>query len=324
VIVKTFRCGVPFAAAALYVLFLNGCAANPPRAAGGAGRISDHVIVPGERIGPVRLSANIDKLAKLLGPGRPRGRGLWPGSELRTWDRIGLWAVFDRVTGNLLWISIDTSGRNPLIDYATADGIRLGTSEKELVATMGPAERTAANSGVRGLYYDSRGIRFTLFADGPQRGRVGALRIVWASVPHGDEIIVPGERISAVHVGAAIESVTTALSGGYLKKKVASASFVYYWPHLGLSVVEQSGHVISVRAGALIPTEEPTLLYATEEGLARGSPASQVVRIFEEPPGIRRSRFGGEWWTYHRRGIAFELDKKQLVRLIDVFSPASD
>jgi hypothetical protein len=315
---------VSSAAAVFFALFLNGCAANPPLGAGAMGTLSDRLIVPGERIGPARLSANIDKLTELLGPGRPKGRGLWPGSELRTWDRMGLWAVFDRVTGNLLWISIDTSGRKPLIDYATADGIRLGTSEKELVAIMGSAERTAANSGVRGLYYDSRGIRFTLFTDGPRRGRVGALRIVWPSVPHGDKIIVPGERISAVYVGAPTESVMTALGGGYLKSEAASTSPVYYWPHLGLSVVEQSGHVISVRAGGLIPTEEPGLRYATEEGLARGSPGSQIVHVFKEPPGIQRSRFGGDWWTYRGRGIAFEIDKNQHVRLIDVFSPASD
>ena len=249
---------------------------------------------------------------------------MWPGSELRTWDRMGLWAVFDRVTGNVLWISIDRSGTNRWIDYATPDGIRLGTPEKELIAIMGLAKRTATASGVRGLYYDARGIRFTLFTDGPQRGQVGALRIVWPSVPHGDQAIIPGERISGLYLGAATERVKAALGGGYLESEPASASPVYYWPHLGLSMVERSGHVMSVRAGGLVPSEEPGLTYATAEGLTRGSPGLQIRHVFEEPPQIQQSRFGGDWWTYPRRGIAFELDRKQQrIRLIDVFPPAA-
>jgi len=312
------------AVAVVCMLLLKGCAASQPSGSAALEKLSDGLIVPGERIGPVRLSAKIDTITKLLGAGRSRGRGLWPGSGLRTWDRIGLWAVFDRVTGNLLWLSIDKSGRNPFADHATAEGIRLGTTEKELLAIMGPPEHTAADSRVRSLDYDSRGIRFTLYSSGPLSGRVGALRIVWASVARGDAVIVPGERISSIYIGASTESVTTALGGGYLKSERAGDSPVYYWPHLGLSVVDQSGRVISVRAGGLVPTDEPSLKYATAEALTRNSFGSQVVSVFNQPPETYASSFGGDWWVYRHRGIAFELDKDQRVRLIDVFLPAME
>ena len=305
-------------------LLLHGCAAKPPLDPAALATLSDRLIIPGKRIGAIRLAAHIDELTGLFGPGRSRGRGLWPGSELRTWDTQGLWVVFDHVTGNLLWISIDKSGRNPFTDHSTAEGVRLGTTEEELVAIMGPPEHVAADAGVRSLDYDSRGIRFTLYSSGPLSGSVGALRIVWSAMPHGDAVIVPGERISSVYLGASTESVTTTLGGGYLKSESAAPSPVYYWPHLGVSVVERSGRVVSVRAGSLVPSDESRVKYATAEGVTLDSTASQVISVFDEPPETHTSPFGGNWWVYRRRGIALELDKNQRVRLIDVFGSASE
>lgn len=309
--------------AVICTLFFNGCTASPPHGSAAFTTLSDSLIVPGERIGAVRLAAHIDELTELLGPGASRGRGLWPGSELRKWDKFGLWAVVDRVTGNVLWISIDKSGRSPFTHYATAEGIRLGTAEKELLAIMGPPEHTVADSEVHSLDYDSRGIRFTLYNNGPQKGSVGGLRIVWASVPRGDTVIEPGLRISGVSIGTSTENVKMILGGGYLRSESPGTLPVYYWPHLGLSLVEQSGRVISVRAGSLVPTDDPSVTYATAEALTRTSSGSQVVSVFGKPRETHESPFGGNWWVYRHAGIAFELDKEQKVRFIDVFLPSA-
>jgi len=150
-------------------------------------------IIPGYRIGPVCLTGTIDKVIALLGPCTKRHaswidkvRALltkryasWQGTTLHTWDSMGFWVVSEKTTGNILWISIDESGSEPWTDYATPEGIHLGTPEQHLVSVLGAPEGTVSGGGGRSLYYDRRGIRFTIFDSGPNAGMVSAIRVVW-------------------------------------------------------------------------------------------------------------------------------------------------
>jgi hypothetical protein len=303
---------------------------QPERCTPAVGAPSDHRIIPGDRIGPVRLAGHIDEVVVLLGPGTQTGPGFWPSSVLQTWDAMGLWVVSDMATGNIFWISIDQSGSEPWTDYVTSEGIHLGSAGRELVSIMGPPERTVTGGGAKSLYYDRRGIRFTiqgrisllLRGRWPFAQKVGAIRIVWPSVPRGDTLIVAGKRISSIGVRMPIDDILTALGGGYLRGESSPGFHVYYWLHLQLSLVEKTGRTISVRAGAEVAADGACLRYATADGLGLGSTATAVRRAYGEAVETHRAP-GCVWWTYRSQGInfAFALDDESRVRLVDVFPP---
>jgi outer membrane protein assembly factor BamE (lipoprotein component of BamABCDE complex) len=318
------RCFPP-AVAVISTIFLAGCASQAPLTsatvpATAIAALSDGAIVPGERIGPVRLSGKIDEVVKLFGPGTVRERGTWGGLfVLQTWDAVGLWVIFDPESGNVIWISVEISGSNPWAEHSTPEGIRLGTRQQDLLSVMGSPERTESGYGGTSFYYDRRGIRFTVPEGGPFAGKVAALRVVWPSVPRGDTLIVPGRRISAVEVGMPVDQAVVALGGGYHKSR-RRGSGIYYWPHLGLSFEERAGRVFAIRAASHIPADAPSIRYATMENLGRGSTASQIREIFGEPSKADLAK-DSRSWTYRSRGIHFYLDDQQKVRLVDVFPP---
>lgn len=281
---------------------------------------SDRLIVPGERIGPVRLAGKINEIVKLFGAGKVSGQRERELFMLQTWDALGLWVQLDPGTGNVVWISVDTSGSNPWAEHSTPDGIRLGTRQQDLVSVMGAPERTVTGGGATSFYYDRRGIRFTLADSGPLAGKVGAIRVVWPSVPRGDTLVVPGKRISSIEVGTPVDRVLAILGGGYHRGESSRGFHVYYWPHLGLSLVERSGRVISARAASHRASDAPGLRYGTADGLGRGSAATEVRRTYGDPPETGQT-LGWLSWVYRSRGIAFALDNESRVLMIDVFLP---
>jgi hypothetical protein len=280
----------------------------------------DRLIVPGERIGPLRLDAKVGEIVKLLGPGTLKPGG-WRFSKMQTWDAMGVWVDFDPGTGNVLWIGTEASGSSPWAEYSTAEGIRIGAKRDDVLTAMGAPERTVAAGGLTSFYYDSRGLRLTLADTGPHAGTVGEIRVVWPSVPRGDTLIVPNKRISTLGVGMPIDRALTQLGGGYHRGESAPGFHVYYWPHLALSAVEKGGHVISLRAARDKPADALGVRYATADNLGEGSAVADVRRTFGEPqrtqPGSGKD--GLNSWIYDAWGIAFALDHEQKVKLVDVF-----
>src|SRR5882672_6942237 len=175
---------------------------------------ADRLIVPGERIGPLRLDAKVGEIVKLLGPGTLRPGG-WSFSKVQTWDAMGVWIDFDPGTGNVLWIGTEAGGSSPWAEYSTPEGIRSGARPDDVLAAMGSPERTVYAGGLTSFYYDSRGLRLTLADTGPHAGTVREIRVVWPSIPRGDTLIVPGKRISSLEVGMPIDRALTQLGGGY-------------------------------------------------------------------------------------------------------------
>jgi hypothetical protein len=315
-------CRFTSAIAVILTILLTGCASHVPSTqatvpATAIAALSDRVIVPGERIGPVRLAGKIDEVVKLFGPGTVRKQGARELFVFQTWDAIGLWVQFDPGTGNIVWASVDTSGSNPWAEHSTPDGIRLGTRQQDMVSIMGAPERTVTGGGATSFYYDRRGIRFTVADNGPLEGKIGAMRVVWPSVPRGDTLIVPGKRISSIAVGAPVDRVLAILGGGYYKGESLPGFHVYYWPHLGLSLVEWSGRVISARAASHRAADAPGLRYATADGLGRGSTASEIRHTYGDPPETGKT-LGWLSWIYRSRGISFALDNESRVLMIDV------
>lgn len=203
-------------------------------------------ILPGDRIGPVRLRGSIDELKRLFGPGTTAVEGGLQKPQLfstQNWSDIGLLAQFDSTTGNMVWVSVEIGHANAWAQYATPDEIRLGTHREDVVSRMGSPERTFTAGGYTSLYYDRRGIRLTVVDAGPLKGKVGSIRVVWPAVPRGDSLIIPGQSISGVRVGAPTDSVLAFLEGGYSKGESAPGRYVYYWPHLGLALVEVRPHI---------------------------------------------------------------------------------
>ncbi len=149
------------AIAAVISIFMTACAspANSPLgtvpAAGVAAR-SDRAIVPGERIGPLRLAGTIADIEKLFGPGNVREGS--PHFVLLTWESSGLWVEFDPVTGNVVWISVNMGEEYPWSGHATPEGVQLGMSQLDLVAVLGPPERTVTGGGSTSLHYDRRDV----------------------------------------------------------------------------------------------------------------------------------------------------------------------
>ena len=290
------------------------------RAAISAEAKADRLIVPGERIGPLRLDAKVGEIVKLLGPGTLRPGG-WSFSKMQTWDAMGVWIDFDPGTGNVLWIGTEASGSSPWAEYSTPEGIRSGARRDDVLAAMGSPERTVSAGGLTSFYYDSRGLRLTLADTGPHAGTVREIRVVWPSVPRGDTLIVPGRRISTLEVGMPIDRALTQFGGGYHRGESAPGFHVYYWPHLALSVVETGGYINSLRAGRDKPADALGIRYATADSLGEGSALADVKRTFGEPQRTQlgSGKEGPNSWIYDSWGIAFALDHEQKVRLVDVF-----
>ena len=280
----------------------------------------DRLIVPGERIGPLRLDAKVGEIVKLLGPGTPRPGG-WSFSKAQTWDAMGVRIDFDPGTGNVLWIGTEASDSSPWAEYSTPEGIRIGARRDDVLAAMGSPERTVSGGGLTSLYYDSRGLRLTLVDTGPHAGTVREIRVVWPSVPRGDTLIIPGRRISTLEVGMPIDRALMQLGGGYHRGASAPGFHVYYWPHLALSLVETGGHVSSLRAARDKPADAFGIRYATAGNLGEGSAPADVKRAFGEPQRTESGpgKEGLNSWIYDAWGIAFALDHEQKVSSVDVF-----
>ena len=320
-----WHCPFKSVVAVVFVMLLTSCESDSPTKQlaipTSAITLSDRVIVPGERIGPVRLAGKIEDIAKMFGSGAMRGSGPPGLFVLQTWDALGLWVEFNPGTKNVVWISVDDSGSNLWAEHSTAEGVRLGTTRQELVSIMGSPERTVTGGGATSLYYDRQGIRFSIADAGSRGGKIIGIRVVWPSVMRGDGLVVPGNRISGIILGAPVDQALTILGGGYHRGESSPGVHVFYWPHFGMTVVERAGRVVSVRAGGLIPADAAGLRYATTGGLGRGSTISEIKAAFGESGEGGASQFGGHWLLYRPLGVGFEFNKDWKVRLIDVFPP---
>lgn len=263
----------------------------------------DRLVLPGERIGHLRLASRLGDLEARYGTGTPQGRGLWDGSTYYDFPAAALSVIADNATGNLLWMSVCACGTNPWRDHATAEGVKLGTSEDQVTAAMGTPARTFSDAQGTSLYYPEKGITFTLTATAESAGRVASYRIFWPNRSPGDTVIVPGQRISGVRVGTAGQAAVAALGGGFISVRQGPVD-LYHWPHFALVIFVEGGRVVQVSV-AYDPLHEAIgLRYATGQGIGIGTTRAQLRAAFGEP-AQRDVRGPAEVWVYPSQGIAF-------------------
>ncbi len=146
---------------------------------------SDTIIVPGERIGPIKLGMHIADATKILGTPKPAYANLDPativvprpeGAVLYYWERASGGVGFQVQTnklGEIYIVSInmisDQAGT-----YAMANGLRLGSRDVEVRSALGEPSRLGNRVSASGfhtdtLVYDKQGLLF--FVNANQRSQ---------------------------------------------------------------------------------------------------------------------------------------------------------
>jgi len=126
---------------------------------------SDQLIVPGKRIGPVRLGITMDKVNQILGnsdmqPKRTR-EGLMEYRFIKTHLLI---VDIDPKTKRVKMV---TTGRTPR--YRTSSGIRIGSPIKQVQNKMGKKNAVKINNDSYILKYPRKGIEFIFRVQGKDK-----------------------------------------------------------------------------------------------------------------------------------------------------------
>ncbi len=145
-------------------LLLAGCAASGASAADLQKRQqamaqSDQLIVPDQRIGPVRLGMDMDEVVAELG--QPDFKGVMNGDHpsFRYWS-LNLTVGFDNSSAPAVyWVETNTWTDSPLlIVFRTDNGIHIGSSSFEVKRAYGSPERSYPDT----MIYDSRKFTFVI------------------------------------------------------------------------------------------------------------------------------------------------------------------
>ena len=140
--------------------------------------VGDGVIIPGERIGQLRIGGNIHDFTKILGKVAAQGPGsLYQNSTLYSWPAIGLSLIADNKTGALLWVSVATGPASPWGEVTTREGLRLGSAEQDVLSAMRVPPRTFADNYGKSFYYEDKGVMFTLLNTGRLAQKVNIICI---------------------------------------------------------------------------------------------------------------------------------------------------
>jgi hypothetical protein len=141
--------------------------------------VDDGVIEPGKRIGRLRLGGKLHEVTKRVGKGEVLGPGdLYRNSTLYNWENIGLRLIANNDTGDLLWISVSTAPANPWSEVSTSTGVRLGSTEHEVLSAMGQPSATFADTYNKSIYYEGKGIIFIIPSTGRFKEKVGSICIL--------------------------------------------------------------------------------------------------------------------------------------------------
>lgn len=98
--------------------------------------IGDGIVVPGQRIGPLRLEMDLPQILKIMGSGFRRDEFPEYNLILYEWRREGVWVSLYRDSRKIRLISVfGTSG------YRTDKGVRLLDRFEKAIATYGPGYR---------------------------------------------------------------------------------------------------------------------------------------------------------------------------------------
>ena len=139
--------------------------------------LGDRLIVPGERIGKLRIGSKLAEYTHIIDIGIPCQQVLRKGTTTYTWDPIGLWLIIDDKTGEIIWISVEAGLSTRWEELTTQEGLRIGLTEEEVLKIMGPTPRTVSDDNATSQYFNKQGIALTYANKGQLKGKVGSLRV---------------------------------------------------------------------------------------------------------------------------------------------------
>lgn len=122
-----------------------------------------------------------------------------------------------------------------------------------------------------------------------------------------DNLIVPGSRIGAVHVGMDVASLLASKGPPEESHHYTGYESSYSWPDVSVGVLEQTGKVYSVR------TRSPN--YTLRDGLAVGS--SEETLLGKRPGYYARLELTPHWlrFCYLDEGLVVDSNRGQLSRI---------
>lgn len=131
---------------------------------------ASHLISPGEGIGQIRIGMEIDEVARILGPAKQEPLDT-NGNSLYSWgtQHFFAWAQNDGTV-----FTLGTSDR----EYTTRDNLHVGSAEADVRSVLGEPSRVDEDGQFRRLWYDTLGLRFSIFTgSGPMMGTVATIMI---------------------------------------------------------------------------------------------------------------------------------------------------
>ena len=288
--------------------------------------LGDLLIVPGERIGGLRLAGSLSDIISILGDstGQRSQPSIYEYTTYYGWKLSGVTVVADDATGQILRIEVLADSSYGWATVATRERVGIGATKAQLTAALGEPTWEFRDGTGESIYFDRLGIRFFMATTGHETGRAVAVRVVWPHVMVGDGLIVPGERISSVTLRMTPDEIVRTLGGGNTKyQKFGIAD--YTWPHRGLRVLVIGQRVQAIRVISSRNLEGAGVKYATADGVAIGSSDAHVLQVWGEPFRRRKEEhtFQGrahtfELWSYPSKGIALGFDARSRVIWIDV------
>jgi len=297
--------------------------ARAPRAPAVVQHAEDKLIVPGERIAGLKLAARLADIEAVHGKGQPVGPGQWGGSVLYNWSTLALRAVVAGTSGNLLWLAISAVISSPWADAATVEGLKFGSTEEQVRATMGAPSKIIDAAKGKALYYRAQGIAFLVATQGAQAGRVTEVYVYWKHRTPGDAVVVPGQRISGVAVRSTLPTLRTMLGEGFFHVQQGNAE-VFHWPHLAIAIILKQGRLWRVTGFYDEGHDELGLRYMTDRGVGIKSSSQEFSATFGEPVD-RRKLDRVEEWVYPTiglaAGIAMDGSLQGHVVYLSVFAP---
>lgn len=280
--------------------------------------LGDRLVVPGERIGNLRLSPPLSHIISSIGdaPNKESAGPSWPASTYHSWEREGVAVIANNDTGNILWISVE-SGRPTRWERATTrEGMGIGATGAQLIAGLGTPSREFMDQSGKSVYFDQKGVRFFLATTGPQAGRVVGVRVVWPHATLGDGVIVPGERIGALALDVSLDEALKIVGGGFAKHQAGEITN-YNWLHRGIRISAKDNQILGMAVLSTPFLEGAGVKYATADGLRIGNTEADVVAVLGEPPA--RSKDGSaQWLIYRAKGIAFGVDGQSRVGVVEI------
>jgi hypothetical protein len=144
-----------------------GSAAVRPLPVPTAAPVHDQVIVPGERIGPIAIGMKGATLLDAMGA--PDSTDRMKNAGIENYAAAGLEATVMDDSQQVISITTDSA------QYATAEGVHIGSSDFEVRSRMGAPTTSVTNDlGVEALCYE-RGVTFFVTISGNATVPAGAV-----------------------------------------------------------------------------------------------------------------------------------------------------